>query len=78
MPTVLQSKISDHLQEGLRSCQPDLQVYYQRTSISFTEQRLKGNCQGTIQISENTSEFQNVLLLQMIVHFHSLLITWPY
>lgn len=74
MPTVLQSKISDHLQEGLRSCQPDLQVYYQRTSISFTEQRLK----GTIQISENTSEFQNVLLLQMIVHFHSLLITWPY
>lgn len=50
----MQSKISDHIQEGLRSHQRDLQVCYQRT-LSFIlvpEQRLEPKLSG------NNSDFR--------------------
>lgn len=54
MPAVMQSKISDHIQEGLRSQQRDLQVCYHRTLsfISLPEQRLEPKLSG------NNSDFR--------------------
>lgn len=54
VPTVMQSRISDHIQGGYRSYHWDLQVSHQRTSsfIPLLEQRPE------LELSGNKSDFR--------------------
>lgn len=63
MPTVMQSKISDHTQDGSRAHQRDLPVSYQRTLsfISLPEWRLEPNLSG------NNSDFRKCFCISECV-----------
>lgn len=67
--TVMQSRISDHIQRVIGPttviCRCPIRGLYALFQFKNRDRSL--NCQGISQISGNTSEFQNVLLPEMTV-----------